>query len=332
MRQPFLEFVHSDDRTATIAEVRKLSAGGTRVHFENRYRCKDGSYRWLQWAAVPHLDQQVLYATARDVTQQKRDQETLRQLNVELEDRVRERTEELTHSMAELQEKTEELEQFAYVASHDLREPLRTLVNWPQRLAKQYRGLLDEQADDWINRIINGAERMRRLIDDLSQYSRVLRRDRAFGAAECGLIAQEACANLQAAIEECGAEVKLGTLPTVHGNQQQLMLLFQNLIGNAIKFRDPERPIRVEVDARPQDDGWLLWVRDNGIGIEAKYLKRIFGLGERLHSASKYAGTGFGLAICDKIVSGHGGEIWAASEAGQGSTFFFTLPASLASA
>jgi light-regulated signal transduction histidine kinase (bacteriophytochrome) len=213
------------------------------------------------------------------------------------------------------------------VASHDLREPLRSLVTWPQLLARDYQDRLDEKGHDMIRRIINGASRMRRLLDDLSQYSRVVRRDRALQATDGTAVAREALANLQAAIEESEAEVVLGELPTVRGNAQQLMLLFQNLIGNAVKFRDPQRRIRVEIGAQPHQAGWLLWVRDNGIGIESKYLKRIFGLGERLHSAAKYAGTGFGLAICEKIVAGHGGRVWAESESGKGSTFYFTLPA-----
>jgi PAS domain S-box-containing protein len=323
--------LHPDDRERWNRQFAPTCASGEPFREIYRFVAKDGRVVWVHGSARMVRDAEgkllFLQGVAFDVTSIKEAEEALRKLNAELDRRVRERTEELTRSMAELQEKSEELEQFAYVASHDLREPLRTLVNWPQRLAKEYRGRLDEQADDWLDRLISGADRMRRLIDDLSQYSRVLRRDRTFAAVDCALLAREACANLQAAIEEAGATVTVGELPVVRGNEQQLMLLFQNLIGNAVKFRDPARPVRVEVRAAAQEGGWLVSVRDNGIGIEAKYLKRIFGLGERLHAASKYAGTGFGLAICDKIVSGHGGRIWAESEPGQGSTFFFTLPA-----
>jgi PAS domain S-box-containing protein len=253
-------------------------------------------------------------------------EEKLRRINAELERRVDERTDELRRSMAELQDKTQELEKFAYVASHDLSQPLRTLVNFPQLLGRDYRDKLDEKGNHYVNKTISGAERMQRLIENLLQYSRVVRRERVFGPTDCALSAQEACANLQAAIDESGAQVRVSELPTVLGNPQQLMLLFQNLIGNGIKFRDPARPVRVEVGARPQDGHWLFWVRDNGIGIEARYLKQIFGLGERLYAASRYPGTGYGLHICEKIAAGHGGRIWAESEVGQGSTFFFTLP------
>lgn len=252
-------------------------------------------------------------------------EEALYRLNVELERRVCERTEELARSTTELREKSEELEQFTYVASHDLREPLRTLVNYPQRLLKHYGDTFNPEAREWIERVTNGADRMRRLIDSLSYYARVLRRDRSFAMVETAVVIEEARSNLQAAIEECGADLRVGEMPAVRGNQQQLMLLFQNLIGNAVKFRSSKRPVRVEVACERRGDDWLFRVRDNGIGIEAKFLERIFGLGERLHSASRYTGSGFGLTICAKIVTGHGGRIWVESEFGEGSTFFFTL-------
>ena len=334
LEDPVLWFrqLHPDDRDRWSKEFAPTCAAGTPFRSVYRFLAKDGRVVWVQGSAqvVRGGDGQPLFlqGIAFDVTAVKDAEEALRRLNADLEDRVRQRTEELTRYAAVLQEKTEELEQFAHVASHDLKEPLRTLVNYPQRLLKHYGDRLDEQAADWINRVINGAGRMRSLIDSLSHYARVLRRDRAFAAVDCAAVVREACANLQASLEESRAELAIGELPTVQGNPQQLMLLFQNLVGNAIKFRDPSRPVRVEVGSRREGEDWKFWVRDNGIGIEAKYVRRVFGLGERLHPASRFPGTGFGLAICEKIVAGHGGRIWVESEPGQGSMFSFTLPAS----
>jgi PAS domain S-box-containing protein len=254
-------------------------------------------------------------------------EEKLRQINADLERRVKERTRELDQSLAELRDKTDELRQFAYVASHDLHNPLRSLVNYPERIARNYGGKLDAQFDEWINRTINGAKRMWRLIDDISRYSKYLQHDQDIQPADCATAARNACANLQAAIDESGAEVVLEELPMVQGSPTHLMLLFQNLIGNAIKFRDPERPVRVEVGMEKREDSWLFHVRDNGIGIAASYLEKVFELGRRLHSSDKFPGSGFGLSICAKIVARHGGRIWVESLPGQGSTFFFTLPA-----
>jgi PAS domain S-box-containing protein len=322
--------LHPDDRERWNGQFAPTCAEGTPFRANYRFVAKDGRVVWVHGSAQVVRNSEglpiFLQGVAFDITAIKEAEEATRQVNAELERRVQERTSEVARSLTELQEKSEELEQFAYVASHDLREPLRTLVNYPQRLTRHYAGQFDQQAADWIQRISSGAERMRRLIDSLSHYSRALRRDRGRAAVACADVVAEARINLLAALDEGKAELTVGELPTVLGNEQQLMLLFQNLIGNAIKFRTPERPIRVEIGSRQDGDQWLLWVRDNGIGIEEKYLKRIFGLGKRLHSASRYAGTGFGLAICEKIVAGHGGRIWAESVPEQGSTFYCTFP------
>jgi PAS domain S-box-containing protein len=333
--------LHPDDRPRWNRQFAPTVSQGTAFREVYRFVAKDGRVVWVHGSAQlvrgDDGQPQFLQGVAFDVTSikeaeeaRKRAEENLRLANAELERRVLERTKELERSNAELQEKTEELEQFAYFASHDLREPLRTLVNFPQKLATAYQGRLDPQAEDWLRRTINGAERMRLLIESLSQYSRVVSREPSFAPVDCAAAAQEAARNLQAALEESGAELTVGSLPTVAGSDQRLMLLFQNLIGNAIKFRAPDRTVRVEVRADRHPDGWRFEVRDNGIGIEAKYLERIFRLGERLHSASKYPGTGMGLTICAKIVAGHGGRIWAESRPGEGSSFFFTLPAGAA--
>jgi PAS domain S-box-containing protein len=314
--------LHPEDRGRWHAEFAHTCLTGEPFRSVYRFLSRDRRVVWVQGEAEVVRDAAgrplFLQGVAFDIT-------LLKEAEAELSRRVEERTVDLTRALADLGEKTEELEQFAYVASHDLREPLRTLVNYPQRLFKEYGGQFDPRAQDWVNRIIDGARRMRDLIDDLAQYSRVLRRDRAFQPVDTAAVCAEALGNLQAALAQCGAEVTVGALPVVMGNDKQLMLLFQNLIGNAVKFCAPDRPPRVTVGARRDGGGWLFWVRDNGIGIEAKYLRRIFGLGERLHSSSKYPGTGFGLAICEKIVLGHGERLWAESEPGQGSTFFFTL-------
>jgi len=315
--------LHPDDRDRWNVDFAPTCAEGVPFHSVYRFLAKDGRVVWVHGSAqlVRDADGRPLFlqGVAFDVTTLEEAKQALSRLNTELDERVRQRTEEL-------EERTDELETFAYVASHDLREPLRTLVNYPQRLIKHYAGKLDEQADDWINRIINGADRMRKLIDDLAQYSRILRRDRVLVPVDCAEVFEQARAALGAALQQSGAELTAGALPRVMGNEQQLMLLFMNLIGNAVKFCCPDQPVRVEVGCRRDGDGWLFWVRDNGIGIEPKYLQRIFGLGERLHPASRYPGTGFGLAICEKIVTRHAGHIWAESELGQGSTFYFTLP------
>jgi PAS domain S-box-containing protein len=330
--------LHPEDRERWNGQFAPTCASGKPFDSIYRFIAKDGRVVWVHGSASVVRDADgmpsFLQGVAFDITSireaeaaLRKAQEGLRRSNVELERRVQERTEELARSMAELQEKTGELEQFAYVASHDLREPLRSLVNYPEKLAKNYGGKIDAQADEWINKTIAGATRMRRLIEDLSVYSRAVRSDQKFQPIECSVAVGEACSNLQAAIDECEAEIVVNELPAVRGNGELLILLFQNLIGNAVKFRDADRSVRVEVGSRRETGDWLFWVRDNGIGIDAKYLTRIFGLGQRLHSTKQYAGTGFGLAICEKIVARHGGHIWAESEPGRGSTFLFTLPA-----
>ncbi len=243
-------------------------------------------------------------------------QEELRQANVELDRRVRERTAELEH--------------FAKVASHDLTEPLRTLKMYPKKLHGKLGGKIDQEVDDWNARTIDGTKRLDQLIQHLLDYSRVIRRDRVFKPTDSGASAADACKNLQAAIDESGAEVTAGQLPMVLGSHQELVILFQNLIGNAIKFRDPRRTIRVEMGARRVQSQWEFWVHDNGIGLEPRFIEtNLFkqGVEGRWYTTSQYPGNGYGLHNCKKIVTGQGGEIWVKSEVGIGSTFYFTLPA-----
>ena len=228
------------------------------------------------------------------------------------------RASELTRSNADL-------EQFAYVASHDLQEPLRMVTSYVQLLERRYKGRLDQDADDFIGFAVDGVARMQALIDDLLTYSRVDARSAAPSATSADRALEMALANLRVAMEESGAEVTHDPLPTVSVESSQLTQVFQNLIANAIKFRGQTEP-RIHVWAQDMKDEWQLAVRDNGTGIESEHFNRIFIVFQRLHGRSEYSGNGIGLAICKKIVQRGGGRIWVQSEPGKGSTFHFTIP------
>jgi len=230
----------------------------------------------------------------------------------------------------ELRRSNKELEQFAYVASHDLQEPLRMVMGYSQLLAKRYGDRLDQKAKEYIDFAVDGAKRMQGLIEDLLTYSRVGSRGKAFAWTDCEVVLEKTLTALQMAIQECGATVSHDPLPTVMGDEFQLGQLFQNLLGNAIKYRNSEAP-QVHISCKQETKQWTFAVKDNGIGIEPQYRERIFQIFQRLHTRQEFEGSGIGLAICKKIIERHGGQIWVESELGEGSTFFFTLPATAGS-
>ncbi|MCC3422851.1 MAG: response regulator [Microcoleus sp. PH2017_01_SCD_O_A] len=231
----------------------------------------------------------------------------------------------LLKSNQELARSNAELEQFAYVASHDLQAPLATIASYAQLLEKRYKDQLDSQAIKFITNIVQGCTRMQTLIDDLLEYSRVGRSQKPFELADCNHVVQQAIANLQGAIRNDQAVVTYSELPEIMGDISQLVQLFQNLLSNAIKYRH-DAPPTVHITASKQEENWLFSVSDNGIGIAPQHQERIFQIFQRLHTQREYSGTGIGLAICQKIVERHGGSMWVESEPGQGSTFHFTLP------
>ena len=231
---------------------------------------------------------------------------------------------ELAHKTRELAQSNAELQQFAYVASHDLQEPLRMVASYTQLLGKRYQGKLDKDADEFIGYAVDGATRMQRLIRDLLEYSRVGSENKSFEKTDCELVFQQAMHNLSASVRERHAEVTHDPLPIVHASSTHLTQVFQNLIGNALKFQGDTHS-KIHVGARAIPDGWEFSIRDNGVGIPADQLGRIFSIFQRLHGQSEYPGTGIGLAICKRIVEKYGGTIRVESELGKGSIFYFTL-------
>ncbi|MEJ7819128.1 MAG: PAS domain S-box protein [Rubrobacteraceae bacterium] len=245
---------------------------------------------------------------ARDVTERRRYQQALQR-----------HAEDLERSNADL-------ERFAYIASHDLQEPLRMVSSYTQLLSRRYKGRLDEDADEFIAYAVDGATRMQTLINDLLTYSRIGTKGRELSPTDISEVFEVARDNCRVAVEESGATVTSDQLPTVVGDFTQLVQLFQNLIGNAIKFRGEEPP-EINVGVQRRGRNWIFGFRDNGIGVDPRYAERVFIVFQRLHTKEDYPGTGIGLAVCKRIVERHGGRLWIESEPGEGSTFFFTLPA-----
>jgi PAS domain S-box-containing protein len=267
----------------------------------------------------------LIISAVRDITRRKKAEEEVRELNTTLEHRVAERTSELRKSNEALRRSNEDLNQFAYAASHDLQEPLRMVSIYSQMLAKQLGSDLSPEANRSISFIVSGAERMEMLLKDLLSYSQV--GSASMGPVDtvnCLAVLQEVLYNLDASIQQSAAQITWDDLPTIPMNRTRLVQLFQNLIGNAIKYRRAEPP-KIHISAESQADHWRFTVSDNGIGIKPEYSQQVFGVFKRLHGR-EYPGTGIGLAICQRIVERYGGRIWVESIPGQGSSFSFTLP------
>ena len=294
--QPLVsERIRVDSETVPLVEVRIVRLDGTAVDVEA--------------TASPFLDQGVnaIQILLRDITERKQADEVLRA-----------RTDDLLRSNAEL-------EKFAYVASHDLQEPLRMVTSYTQLLQQRYQGRLDADADEFIAYAVDGAARMRTLINELLAYSRVGTQGAPFVMADLDGVLDEVLQGLQVALSESGAVVTRGHLPGVWCDPIQIGQVLQNLIANAVKFRGTEPP-KIRVGARRRGAEWVFSVKDNGIGIEPEYFDRIFVIFQRLQSRVQYEGTGMGLAIGKRIIERHGGRIWVESGPGAGSTFYFTLP------
>jgi len=305
---PSLNLVLTEDRNAVRENAVKMLKGERSLAYEFRMVTKRAESKWVMETVAPVFYQQkrATLGNLMDITKRKQAEEKLQQIT------------------AEMQRSNTELEQFAYVISHDLQEPLRMVSSYTQLLAKRYHSKLDADADEFIAYAVDGAKRMQALLNDLLDFSRVGTSGKPFNLTNCEDILKQAMDNLQITIEESGALVSHDPLSIIMADEGQLVQLFQNLIGNAIKFRGQEPP-RLHVSAYRRHNVWVFSVRDNGIGIEPQHAQKIFEIFRRLHTKEEYPGTGMGLAICKKIVERHGGHIWVQSQPGEGSTFYFTI-------
>jgi PAS domain S-box-containing protein len=300
-----MELFPGIEYTEMFARLCKSMQDRTSARMENKFIYQDGEPAWFELNIQPVPE--GLFILSLDITQRKQSEEILAR-----------KSEELARSNTELQH-------FAYVASHDLQEPLRMITSYVQLLQRRYTGKLDQAADDFINYAVDGATRMGVMINDLLQLSRVESQGKPFQLTDCEKVLERALQNLQISISESGAIVKLDPLPKVSGDEVQLTQLFQNLIANAIKFRGEKSP-EIHISAKRNENDWIFSVKDNGIGIEPQYFERIFIIFKRLHNKQEYPGSGIGLALCKKIVERHGGKIWVESTLGKGSTFYFSIP------
>ena len=316
-------FAREHAQQAFEDEQQIMRTGQPLVGREEKETWPDGSVTWVSTSKEALRDENGTiigtFGISRDVTARKR-----------AEDALAEKAQELARSNIEL-------EQFAYVASHDLQEPLRMIASYLQLLARRCEDKLDADGREFLSYAVDGAKRMQSLIHDFLKLSRVGRHAGSFMWTDCSEALQEALSNLKVAIDASGASITHSPLPRIRCDRVQLTQLFQNLIGNAIKFRRREEPPQIHIGAElsksvPGEAGepvmteWLFAVRDNGIGIEKQYFERIFVIFQRLHARGQYPGTGIGLALCKKIVERHGGRIWCESEPGKGATFYFTVP------
>lgn len=314
---PSIEFVHPDDREATTAEALRLYSGEReKVSLINRIRCADGSYKFVLWNARADASRQLLYMAARDVTEERRTQEEVRQLN-----------EQLARRVGDLDVLNKELESFSYSVSHDLRAPVRHIAGFAQLLEQSSGRLLDEKGSRHLRTITEAARLMGQLIDDLLVFSRMGRAPMSEASVDLNALVENVRRDLQSEVDGRNVVWKIGALPKVRGDASMLRQVVVNLLSNAVKYTGSRERAEIEVAASANGGKeTIISVRDNGVGFEMQYAHKLFGVFQRLHRAEEFEGTGVGLANVRRIIERHGGRTWAESELGRGATFYFSLP------
>jgi PAS domain S-box-containing protein len=306
LSRPSLDFVHPDDRAATLAASEKLLRGARTINFENRYRCKDGSYRWLAWASGPDSSG-TLYSLARDITEARRTQEALARAK-DVADGVH-----------------RELESFSYSVAHDLRTPLRSIDGFSQALLEDYADKLDAEGKKYLSYIRESAQHMAQLIDDLLGLSRVTRSELRSQALDLSELARASNTRLQRDHSARSIEVVIQEGLLVHGDPRLLAVVLDNLLGNAWKFTANRADARVDFGVTLRDGRPVYFVRDNGAGFDMAFANKLFGVFQRLHTTAEFEGTGVGLATVQRVITRHGGRVWAEAAVDRGATFYFTL-------
>lgn len=314
LSRPYLDFVHPDDREPTIAAASGLSEGETVITFENRYLCSDGSYRWISWNSVPIMEEKLILAIVRDVTDQKRMEESLGEAN-----------KVLTHQATELESVNKELEAFSYSVSHDLRAPLRSADGFSLALLEDYEDKLDAQGKDYLKRVRAACQRMGVLIDDLLKLSRITRSEMRRENVDLGAMAMAIAAELQKTQPERQVEFAIADGSTVEGDARLLRVALDNLLGNAWKFTGRCSLAKIEFGVTTIDGERTFFVRDNGVGFDMAYAGKLFIPFQRLHTSDEFPGTGIGLVTAQRVIRRHGGRIWVKGVLGEGATFYFTL-------
>lgn len=315
MAGPFLEFVHPEDRARTLNEAGRLVAGGEVVFFENRYRRKDGAWRWLSWSARSSVPARTIYATARDITEQKQAAEQIVQLNQELSQRA-----------SQLEAANRELEAFSYSVSHDLRAPLRHISGFVDLLKKHSASVLAGPSVRYLDFIAGAVKQMGRLVDDLLGFSRMARSELRHTRVSLKQLVMEVQAELSQEWQGRQVEWVIGALPELQADMPMLRVALSNLLSNAVKYTRQRPHAKIEVGQEPHASEHVIFVRDNGVGFDMKYASKLFGVFQRLHSEDEFEGTGIGLANVRRIILRHGGRVWAEAREDQGATFYFALP------